>query len=46
LEPLSRYDPASRGEADSSGKRLLTPQFGHERKNSPGRAGLESAKSG
>jgi hypothetical protein len=43
---LSRYDAASRGEADSSGKRLPTPQFGHERKNAPGRAGLESAKSG
>ena len=42
---LSRYDPASRGEADSSDKRLPTPQFGHERKNAPGRAGLESAKS-
>ena len=39
----------SRGEADSSGKRLPTPQFGHERKNAPGRATrtrLESAKSG
>jgi len=30
----------SRGEADSSGKRLPTPQFGHERKNAPGRAAL------
>ena len=24
---------------DSSGKRLPTPQFGHERKNAPGRLG-------
>ena len=57
MEPLNRYDPASHGDpgyaggsakarADSSGKRLRTPQFGHERKNAPGRAGLESAKSG
>ena len=51
--PWSRYDPAGRGDpgsaearADSSGKPLPTPQFGHERKNAPGRAKLESAKSG